>query len=234
MIDLTFSCPQDITSMPKTSCGFFCIGCKKEVVDFRKFSDDEIQKYSKENKEKICGVFNSTQLVSPLKSDVLSIFRIAFAAIFILGINTTQLFAQDSIATAIINPIFSDSTFFIEGQIFDEDSISMPFAKVYVVTSDATFGCMTDFEGKYRLAVPGKYIGQSFKLCVSFITYSAHAIHFENFQKSYLTIPFNFYLKPNLKEPWVGIVVGSFPLLSMDPYEIGKTTITGEELRRMP
>ena len=32
----------------------------------------------------------------------------------------------------------------------------------------------------------------------------------------------------------VGIWVGTIPLLSNDPYDAGKTTITGEELRRMP
>ena len=233
MTDLDFSCPQDITSMPKTSCGFFCTGCKKEVIDFRNFSTESFQNHLAKTNEKMCGVFNTTQLNTPTKSAVSTIFRVSFALVFILGINTTQLFAQDT-TKAIVPTTIVENKFFIQGQVFDEDSIPLPFVKVFVNSAEGIMATMTDFDGNYKLALPEKLIGQSIDLNVSFFGFEKKVIHFNNVQISNFILPFNFYLKETTAMLSVGIIVGHAPMIPRDPYEAGKTTINGEDIRRMP
>lgn len=58
---LEFECDQDFSQMPGTSCGFYCTHCKKEVVDFTKYSREYVQEYAKD-KDGFCGVFRNDQL----------------------------------------------------------------------------------------------------------------------------------------------------------------------------
>ena len=228
---ISFSCPEDITSMPKTSCGYFCSGCKKDVIDFRNFSAEKIQDYLISKQEKTCGIFNPAQLSSPAQSQISTLFRIAVAVVFFLGLNTSQLFSQETDSTIVTSSVI-EKTFLIYGQVFDENSISMPYAKVYIKTQNESFYIMADIDGNYKLSLPEKLIGQSVDLCVSFIGYGQQALHFDCLEKIYFDKPINFFLKVC---ELMGACLGyHIPIISKDPYEAGKTTISGEDIRHRP
>ncbi len=70
-------CFEDWDKMTPTEQGAFCGVCSKDVIDFSKKSDEEIQRYLAENANaKICGRFNVSQIceekdeVPPLKINI--------------------------------------------------------------------------------------------------------------------------------------------------------------------
>ncbi|MES2773244.1 MAG: hypothetical protein V4722_03620 [Bacteroidota bacterium] len=56
-------CHEDWNAMTPTTRGAFCSACAKEVVDFTKLTDEEVQLYLLNSTgERLCGKFNNTQL----------------------------------------------------------------------------------------------------------------------------------------------------------------------------
>ena len=94
MIQIKYDCPESVDLMPKTDCGIYCGSCARNIYDFRGKSLDEIAKIRTSNPEISCGVFDSQTASSDTRTTVQNVFRIAFAAIFILGFNVLTLFGQ--------------------------------------------------------------------------------------------------------------------------------------------
>lgn len=65
-ISIPKPCHEDRNKMLPTSNGYFCNSCEKEVIDFRNFSDADIQLFFKKMEGKsTCGIFNTEQLFFP-------------------------------------------------------------------------------------------------------------------------------------------------------------------------
>ncbi|TAG56333.1 MAG: hypothetical protein EAZ27_05155 [Cytophagales bacterium] len=65
-ISIPKPCHEDRNKMLPTSNGYFCNSCEKEVIDFRNFSDADIQLFFKKmDGNSTCGIFNAPQLVFP-------------------------------------------------------------------------------------------------------------------------------------------------------------------------
>jgi len=66
---ITFSCDQDWNEMKSTEKGRFRMVCTKEVIDFTRFSSEEMQRYQANNQQ-MCGRFLPEQvdlsLVKPI------------------------------------------------------------------------------------------------------------------------------------------------------------------------
>lgn len=66
---ITFSCDQDWNEMKSTEKGRYCSVCTKEVIDFTRFSSEEMQRYHANNQQ-MCGRFLPEQvdlsLVKPI------------------------------------------------------------------------------------------------------------------------------------------------------------------------
>ncbi len=55
-------CSENFNAMTPVKGGKFCGSCEKTIVDFRTMNDYQILHFYKQNKGKICGVFNNQQL----------------------------------------------------------------------------------------------------------------------------------------------------------------------------
>lgn len=63
-IEIGFSCTQNFDSMSEISGGRHCEQCMKTVIDFTKYSDDQIIMYFEKSTIRTCGRFYKKQLVS--------------------------------------------------------------------------------------------------------------------------------------------------------------------------
>lgn len=225
MPEIQFPCPEDILSMPKTSCGHFCSGCNKEVVDFRNTPNEKIQEHLQRSQGKTCGIFNSRQINRPANAFISALFRLAFTAVFFLGMDCTQLSAQetaDSTSTTIV-----EKPVIIHGHLVDQESIPLVFAKVYTTFNGTVYGCLADVNGDYKLNLPATALGQPIELNIRQVGFAALVIKIDKLEE-------NMLINAELNEPAMltGIIVGYVqPIISMDPYEAGKTVITSEDIR---
>ena len=87
MFQLKFNCPMDSNKMPKQKNGFYCKVCNKSIIDFTKMENAKIKTILAEQTEAICGVYKKDTISNPKTSQLSSAFRLAFAAIFILGLS---------------------------------------------------------------------------------------------------------------------------------------------------
>jgi hypothetical protein len=55
-------CNADWSNFTSTTHGGFCEGCKKEVIDFTTWNDEEIKDFFKSSESATCGRFNVNQL----------------------------------------------------------------------------------------------------------------------------------------------------------------------------
>lgn len=60
-ISMTFRCNVKEDQLSETACGHFCHQCEKNVVDFRRYSQEEIRQYVRTNGA-ACGTFTSSQV----------------------------------------------------------------------------------------------------------------------------------------------------------------------------
>lgn len=123
-ISIPNPCKQDINTMSVSQQGYFCDSCQKEVVDFRKFSDTQIQTYFLNiGNKKVCGAFLPSQITTPtnLKNSNWffgTISKFSFFMFLMLQKLETQAQTQSkqpTIQTEIkkvdeTNPTVSDST----------------------------------------------------------------------------------------------------------------------------
>lgn len=65
-------CSENWNEMTPTEKGRFCSVCERNLIDFTHFSDDELLRFVKNNKHKICGRFSKNQLDRKLESTAIS------------------------------------------------------------------------------------------------------------------------------------------------------------------
>lgn len=237
MFQLSFSCPENIGSHPKTATGFHCQTCAKNVVDFRNFSADEIGDYLKQNSQTTCGIFNSPQLNRPIRSEVSTLFRFAFGLVFLLGLSSTQLFGQQGqdsliVADSVQKVPVEQYRFRLMGTVYDQLG-NIPFVKVAVYDADQLIAAsMTDIDGNYSIDIKCRSLDKPLKVVFNFIGYEREEL---------TCIPklnADVYLDARLTESamlgFVGLIIidpEKQATIPSDPYDFGKTTIRGEDLR---
>ena len=165
MIQLQFNCPEELENMHKNSCGFYCDSCKKEVVDFRGKSLEEIHEYRKENPTIECGVFNHDVVKVNPKTIVHTIFRMAFAAVFVLGFNASVLFSQevtDADSNVNVVKVEPSQIAYISGKVLNHIGKPIKSTITYVMT-DTRYEISTNEKGDFYFELPSELIGKSFK-----------------------------------------------------------------------
>lgn len=229
MPQILFSCPEDILSQPKTATGHFCSSCSKNVVDFRKFSAEEIKQHFLNEPRNSCGIFNSNQVTSPLQSSISGLFRIAFALVFLLGMNSTDLRAQTNVDSVQVYPQ-TISVVQITGTVTDKFEL-LPFVKIAVYSNNQMIGFgMTDFDGKYVVKISGTYASSDLMILFQYPGFSELRVNLN--PQNQETV----YLSPQLMQS-DNIIVGIWidtenqVIIPYDPYDFGKTTIKGDDLR---
>lgn len=136
-----------------------CDLCQKDVVDFTKYTDQEIKEYFRPNPQNVCGRFRSEQLkIYPSSKSSRSLSRwlaIPFAASLLApavtyaqgGPSTEQVFEQHPKSKNF------KQTFprVVSGKVTDDSGEGLP--GVNVVIKGTTRGVTTDLDGNYSIRI---------------------------------------------------------------------------------
>jgi hypothetical protein len=231
MMELQFNCPTNLEQMPKVNGKVYCVDCEKTLIDFRNKSPEEIKQTLQKN---TCGIYRPSQIENVQQSKIISRFRLAFAAIFIFGFSSQQLFAQDS-TTVQQKPNITVSAFQyqLHGTVTDSEGEPVLFARVTLKIDSTVFNTATDFDGKYTITIPANIAANKHgEVLVKYIGYqSSKTIHIPFSTKQVVQV--NVALATRDLDI-VGVVVRTPFRINRAPYDMGKTVISGEDLRRMP
>ncbi len=235
MVEIEFNCPERKGEMSQGENGFFCASCEKIIVDYSGMSNEEIADKLKANVGKQCGVFNYNQVINPERSRFLSLFRLAIVIVFFLGIGGSELYAQEITDSQIpaIDLVGNEDCYTIRGQVTGNDSLTVPFARVWVKIEEQVYISKTDLDGNYKIEI-SDYNGAPLNLYVKSVGYDTTMVSQIVFNMGTPLAEVNVALWDEGIWSVIGIVTGTWYLLSKDPYEIGKTTISEEDIRHRP
>lgn len=181
-INVKNPCGEKWSEMSKTAQGKFCKSCSKEVIDFRKLSDNEIVDYFKSH-QNVCGIIQKNQtnrnliLVKETTSINSSYYRYLLSGLLFFGagkyafsqevqkVPLVPIFQQDTIPLNSNEDLqlignskitFPDSVKIIQRNSIEgvvSDDVE-PLFGVTVQIEGTNIGSSTDFDGKYSLKVP--------------------------------------------------------------------------------
>lgn len=168
IIKIPKPCNEDWSKMTSTEKGMFCSNCKKEVLNYQHFSNDQLLK-SLNGNETICGRFSPNQIDKELhSSETKNISAIGlvmgFASLFL----TTPVFSQNEKSKTEIIESKSpnqqaqlNSTEFIEltGKVLEklntnEKNASLP--GVAIVQKGTDNKVASNFDGDFSIKIPSK------------------------------------------------------------------------------
>ena len=173
-------CGEDVSQMEPTQRGRFCGSCERDLVDFTKLNDREIQKVIHQTNGDVCGWFRPDQLDRqmvelPVASSP-AFFKYAASVLLTMAIgNTTAQNDQAPISLekteqTIEKEAQEPKPYFISGKIRDENTgETLPFAAIQI--QETELGTHSDLEGNFSLEVPEKYRSQELILKLSYAGY---------------------------------------------------------------
>lgn len=89
-------CPMTMNRLKKDD-GFHCNSCKKDIVDFRNKTDEEIIAYLKASTQNPCGIFREEQVSVPTYSWKSAFLFKALTVLAFIGFNVSPMSAQATI-----------------------------------------------------------------------------------------------------------------------------------------
>lgn len=192
-ISIPDPCNENWNEMTPTEKGRFCGSCQKEVTDFSKMTKIEIQDFFiKKATESTCGRFEARQITEFNRPEVKTRklnskpWWVAAATIFIFakqGISqgkpqienqskveiSKSPVAMEAPKESKVDPgdeVINDSLVTITGQVIDE--YGEPIFAATIRIKDTSLGCLTDFDGKFKLIIPSEY-QDSIKIAINFL-----------------------------------------------------------------
>ncbi len=204
MIKIKYNCPESDSAMSKTNCGFYCSSCSQDVFDFTEKSDDEIADLRANNPSISCGIFTAEQAVVDNRVRVRNLFRMAFAAIFVLGLNVSTLFGQTDNSVSdlkITTTEVTNESVFISGTIKSEKGNQI-FGWISCSYGDEVVSIDSDEDGNFKIELPKDVIGHSVVLSIYASGYHLKEIELiPNSSKCYTyQIELKKYKKPFLRK----------------------------------
>ena len=239
MIDLKFTCPQFFSDLIPTRNGFFCKDCEKCIVDFRGKSKEQINDVVRNSRKDVCGIFDKNQVVRSSSGKIRSRFRLAFIAVFILGLNANNLGAQTQIDSSLVlvEKVDLYDNIRVERFVYNHDSIPVPFAKIIISQGADLYGVKCDLEGHFALDF--KRNGAAYiRVEVTGIYYDTLIV--EQIPTENEKVVLQIYLEyiDDVQHPFIGIVFNSVELEGIkpphNPYDFGKTSIRHNDLIHRP
>ncbi|MFM8913641.1 MAG: carboxypeptidase-like regulatory domain-containing protein [Flammeovirgaceae bacterium] len=154
-------CHEDWDKFTPTERGAFCANCGKEVIDFTRWTDAEIQAYFLNVTGSTCGRLKQTQLkaYSQIEKRWYSRWITLFAFLtLIMTRNThaqvkgkTQLTEQqDQRQHKTVNHL-RDNEWMVMGKVVDENLEPLP--GVNIIQQKSTNGTVTDVDGTFSLTI---------------------------------------------------------------------------------
>lgn len=184
--NLTISkpCSEKFSQFKQTSEGGFCSSCKKEVIDFRNLSDEQIVKYFNNRKGNTCGYFDTSQLNRTIiktdfkRSTHFRFFRVA--AIALLSFSSLHHIQAQEHKTEVIQNVNqlkdnqnSESKLqqsLLSGKVADA---SGPLPGANIILKGTTIGTSTNFDGEFEFP---KALKKGDVLVISFLGYATQEI----------------------------------------------------------
>jgi|GEM_PF-1310061 len=166
-IQIPNPCNENWKTMTPTERGMFCSNCKKEVINYQYYSNNELLK-SLNNDEKICGRFSPNQIDKALNSsETKRIHNIGLLLGFTSLLLTTPVFSQsEKSKTEIVENKSDDelkqksSIEFIEfyGKILEiprnNNDKSYPIPGVYIVQKGTKNNVQSNIDGDFVIKIP--------------------------------------------------------------------------------
>ncbi|MBD3638603.1 MAG: hypothetical protein HUJ25_14715 [Crocinitomicaceae bacterium] len=164
-IRIQYSCPEHVENMPKTDCGYFCDACQRNVFDFTGKTEVEIAQITAENPEIKCGVFDSEMVHEDPRTWVRDVFRIAFAAVFVLGFNASLLFGQTKIhydSTIVQQEVVTSQKIIVKGVVQSGKKGPIKRAVINYYIGKEVVELKVNKEGEFEFELPAEYVGRAF------------------------------------------------------------------------
>jgi hypothetical protein len=160
-ISISTPCDQSWNSLLPTSTVGFCLTCKKEVIDFRNMSDDQVIEYFSQRKNNTCGRFYQHQLVhhspnqlrkslrySMIPAGILSLLMF-FISADVTGQSLSANLKQDTSTTQV-----ASMNQWVKGYVRADSGEPLPGANVYL--KGTQMGTVTDENGYFEFSTPVK------------------------------------------------------------------------------
>lgn len=162
-ISINRPCSQNFENFERTDKGGYCNSCRKEVLDFRNFTDNEIVDFFSKNQQKTCGVFLENQLknysesylnnnINERKSFYRGLLGFSVLSMFTFNQGYSQNTEKDTISNEIRkveNNNFKKNIKeqeITKGFVFDELG---PIAGASVTVKNTNLSTSTDFDGNF-------------------------------------------------------------------------------------
>ncbi len=180
-------CGQDWHSMSITDKGKFCSLCSKTVVDFTKFSNDEVVQIIKQSSGKVCGrltqqqLNNSIEIYQPVKH---SRFSKVFAGLLLIGVAKnlpaqTQQTTQTEIVSVVNDEKLKEEQQqnttdslknVIQGLVLDS-ATQKPLDYAFITIKGTTIETLSDDDGRFKLVIPDHLLSDKIYLRVTYVAY---------------------------------------------------------------
>lgn len=190
-IQIENPCHEKWDLMTPMEKGKFCENCKKQIIDYRSYSDKALISVIQSKKEPICGLFSSFQLNRPLVESYQykSTSQMAYWGLSLIALTTTSLsFSHtqteiqqlknnhfdtfNTVANEDSLQSISDSTHYIfKGTVVDaETNDSIPF--VSIIINGTEMRTISDINGKFTLSIPKEAYSDTLLVTFFSIEYS--------------------------------------------------------------
>jgi hypothetical protein len=185
-------CKEKWDGFSKTKKGGYCESCKKEVIDFTSWNEEEIKAYFKFSGGSTCGRFKQKQLTTYFVEPQTSSNHFKWLPVSIVGasllLGSANALAQqrkypvEKIAhdkkESGPNSLDPGTPREITGTV-RAVSDKAPLPGINVVIKGTAIGTVTDVEGRYSLVLPARSTG-SITIIFSFIGFADQEISFSN------------------------------------------------------
>lgn len=162
-------CSESWSEMLPEEKGKFCEKCAKSVIDFTKSSDQEIEYYLNQNGQKeVCG-----RMFKPKTTRVIHKAAVGLALVSLTLPNFAFDWDPSQNAAVFATEMVQNSFGIVQGIISDEKTgETLPFVNVSTTLNGQLYGCVSDFDGNYKLQIPTtKNSKDSITLTFSYLGY---------------------------------------------------------------
>ncbi len=158
-------CSQDWNAMDETREGKYCSSCSKNVIDFRRLSDQEVLALIRKADGKLCGNFNPAQLNRLLTDQTQASgpgLRKILAGLLLVSGPGLSYGMSPKAAVEITEQRFSNDELHLDkdssgsvfkGSVVDKETKEViPFARIKIKNTDVF--CRSDVDGNFELNIP--------------------------------------------------------------------------------
>lgn len=189
-ITIPSPCREDWTGMELNDKGRFCGKCAKSVVDFSRFTEQQLQDYLEKNRHSpICGRIPISKLNKPL---YLRPVKQRYSGWWIWAALTGSSlslqaqvesemvqFAEQNKDIELFDSVINDTSFIhVKGFIADQKSQErLPFATIKAFHN--TIQCFTDLNGEFDLKIPADLKpNESIDVTITYVGYQTKRLDF--------------------------------------------------------